>query len=507
MSCVSGIFISKFCPELLGFLWPRTPAPSKPTSTCCDLRSCKLLIVEQKCKILDSNTPGIELLTLNKAAYGAYLNGGKVYPQYLDVAEYLDAEVRDKLNDSSLPLITNEWFFRAEGQSAESIPSEPIPRRLNIFGTDPNKKPTGPHLGSFTELFLSKGEPKEVPTEPGQPPESQLAPQTPEDEPEVPNDIPESELAAPDALLPSNTAPIFEKSAISIAKTLSPSHRPNLDEPDSPQTNFRPFADQEVTSVWNLGVVRIVFLHHGLGGSPFDMQNLTSLFRHYFPKVITYNVSQNEDKTAESILSLARRFAAEARGYLAEFPKEAKFEISFVGHSLGGLVIKASLPLLADYAPYFRTYMSLGSPHMGSDPSKLLVGVGMGILGRFKSNQSIREMSLTDSEALLSRLAQVPQMQAFRSVVFVCNYEDGYIRPDSAKALLRGSAKSRERVDPIYQSFYANIRARDVCKIGVLIPDIAKGLDKLVGRRPHVEFLQNLLVQRLVFRRIREFFD
>jgi hypothetical protein len=98
-------------------------------------------------------------------------------------------------------------------------------------------------------------------------------------------------------------------------------------------------------------------------------------------------------------------------------------------------------------------------------------------------------------------------MRAFRSVVFVCNYEDGYIRPDSAKALLPGAGKNREKAEEIFRSFYQNIHAKNVCKIGVLIPDIAKGLDKLVGRRPHVEFLQNLLVQRLIFRRIREFFD
>ena len=39
--------------------------------------------------------------------------------------------------------------------------------------------------------------------------------------------------------------------------------------------------------------------------------------------------------------------------------------MSFIGHSIGGLIIRAALPHLAEYAPKFFTYISLGSPHLG----------------------------------------------------------------------------------------------------------------------------------------------
>ena len=39
--------------------------------------------------------------------------------------------------------------------------------------------------------------------------------------------------------------------------------------------------------------------------------------------------------------------------------------ISFIGHSLGGLIIRASLPYLKEYKDQFYTYLTLSTPHLG----------------------------------------------------------------------------------------------------------------------------------------------
>lgn len=39
--------------------------------------------------------------------------------------------------------------------------------------------------------------------------------------------------------------------------------------------------------------------------------------------------------------------------------------ISFIGHSLGGLIIRAALPHLSKYQDRFYSYVSLSSPHLG----------------------------------------------------------------------------------------------------------------------------------------------
>jgi triacylglycerol esterase/lipase EstA (alpha/beta hydrolase family) len=39
--------------------------------------------------------------------------------------------------------------------------------------------------------------------------------------------------------------------------------------------------------------------------------------------------------------------------------------ISFIGHSLGGLILRAALPFLPEYADKMYTFITMGSPHLG----------------------------------------------------------------------------------------------------------------------------------------------
>ena len=52
--------------------------------------------------------------------------------------------------------------------------------------------------------------------------------------------------------------------------------------------------------------------------------------------------------------------------------------LSFIGHSLGGLIIRAALPLLKQYKSKMYTYLSLGTPHLGCIANtSFLVKTGM----------------------------------------------------------------------------------------------------------------------------------
>ena len=68
-------------------------------------------------------------------------------------------------------------------------------------------------------------------------------------------------------------------------------------------------------------------------------------------------------------------------------------------------------------------------------------------------------------------------------------------------------SKIKNVTSEISKNLYRNLKAKNIVKIGVLIPDLAKGLDRFIGRQPHVEFLENLLLQRVVFEQIRGFFE
>lgn len=75
--------------------------------------------------------------------------------------------------------------------------------------------------------------------------------------------------------------------------------------------------------------------------------------------------------------------------------------LSFIGHSLGGIITRACLsqPVMAQYRPKCHTYCSLGSAHLGyqySDNS--IVDGGMWFLKKLKNSTALHQFSFTDSK-------------------------------------------------------------------------------------------------------------
>ena len=74
--------------------------------------------------------------------------------------------------------------------------------------------------------------------------------------------------------------------------------------------------------------------------------------------------------------------------------------VSFIGHSLGGLIIRAALPHLeGELKDKFFTYMSLSSPHMGyMYNSNKLFDAGMWFLKKWRKSKCLTQLSMTDSK-------------------------------------------------------------------------------------------------------------
>lgn len=70
--------------------------------------------------------------------------------------------------------------------------------------------------------------------------------------------------------------------------------------------------------------------------------------------------------TNGDIFDMGRNLAIEVKQYINEWcPGKALGKINFIGHSLGGLIIRAALPHLEEFKDKMNTYMSLSSPHLG----------------------------------------------------------------------------------------------------------------------------------------------
>jgi hypothetical protein len=87
---------------------------------------------------------------------------------------------------------------------------------------------------------------------------------------------------------------------------------------------------------------------------------------------------------------LGKRLAVELNHLFKTVEFTLQTRISFVGHSMGGIIIRSALSYIKNLHPYLYSYMSFSSPHLGYiyEPSKL-IQAGLWLLNAFQSVQSL----------------------------------------------------------------------------------------------------------------------
>lgn len=100
------------------------------------------------------------------------------------------------------------------------------------------------------------------------------------------------------------------------------------------------------------------------------------------------------------IFKMGLNLANEVSKFISECcPERHLCKLSFVGHSLGGLIIRAALPFLNEFSDKMHTILTLGSPHLGYvHNSHGLIKFGMWILRAFKKSKSLNQLSLCDEK-------------------------------------------------------------------------------------------------------------
>ena len=95
-----------------------------------------------------------------------------------------------------------------------------------------------------------------------------------------------------------------------------------------------------------------------------------------------------------------------------------------MGHSLGGLIIRAALPHLSDYSAQMFTLMTFSSPHLGFlYHDDTLFKTGLKIFSQFDSSVVLKQLTFKDAEQVpdgyLFKLAKEEGVGWFRNVVLV----------------------------------------------------------------------------------------
>ena len=85
--------------------------------------------------------------------------------------------------------------------------------------------------------------------------------------------------------------------------------------------------------------------------------------------------------------------------------------MSFIGHSLGGLIIRAALPYLERYASKMHLFMTICSPHLGyMYHTSRLIDTGVWLLKKWRKSKCLQELTMSDAndmqEAYLYKLSK-----------------------------------------------------------------------------------------------------
>jgi triacylglycerol esterase/lipase EstA (alpha/beta hydrolase family) len=109
----------------------------------------------------------------------------------------------------------------------------------------------------------------------------------------------------------------------------------------------------------------MVFVH-GYQGNSFDMRLWKNILAVKYPDHILLSMTSNEDNTEQDIMFMGQKLSEEVKKWIKEWcPKDQFAKLSFVGHSLGGLIIRAALPHLDKYRDKMHTILTLATPHLG----------------------------------------------------------------------------------------------------------------------------------------------
>jgi hypothetical protein len=169
------------------------------------------------------------------------------------------------------------------------------------------------------------------------------------------------------------------------------------------------------------------------------LKNVISLVS---PSCIFLSSCCNQDDTEGDFVEMGKKLANEVKVFIKEWSEGMIFKkISFIGHSIGGLIIRSCLPHLKEYSKRFWMYMSLSSPHLGYIYStSRLVEAGIWLLKTWKKSKSLEQLSFSDSknlnESCIYKLSEFEGLNWFSHIYWLSSGQDHYAPYESTRIQL-----------------------------------------------------------------------
>ncbi|KAK8473119.1 hypothetical protein PHAVU_001G063050 [Phaseolus vulgaris] len=279
-------------------------------------------------------------------------------------------------------------------------------------------------------------------------------------------------------------------------------------------------------------VLKIVIFVHGFQGHHLDLRLIRNQWLLIDPKVEFLMSETNEDKTSGDFREMGQRLAKEVISFVKKkMDKAAKYgnlgdiRLSFVGHSIGNLIIRTALAetMMEPFLRYLHTYVSVSGPHLGYlYSSNSLFNSGLWLLKKLKGTQCIHQLTFTDDQDIqntfLYKLCKQKTLDHFRHIILLSSPQDGYVPYHSARiescqaASHDNSKKGRvflEMLNACLDQIRSNPSERRVfirCDVNFDANSYGKNLNSLIGRAAHIEFLESDIFARFIMWSFPELF-
>ncbi|KFV74224.1 Protein FAM135B [Struthio camelus australis] len=253
--------------------------------------------------------------------------------------------------------------------------------------------------------------------------------------------------------------------------------------------------------------IHLVVCVHGLDGNSADLRLVKTFIELGLPggKLDFLMSERNQTDTFADFDTMTDRLLDEIIQHIQLYNLSIS-RISFIGHSLGNVIIRSVLtrPRFRYYLSKLHTFLSLSGPHLGTlYNNSTLVSTGLWLMQKLKKSGSLLQLTFRDNADLrkcfLYQLSQKTGLQYFKNVVLVASPQDRYVPFHSARIEMCKNALKDRHTGPVYAEMINNllqplIGAKDCTLIRHnvfhALPNTA---NTLIGRAAHIAVLDSEL--------------
>ncbi|XP_071118138.1 protein FAM135A-like isoform X1 [Haliotis cracherodii] len=254
--------------------------------------------------------------------------------------------------------------------------------------------------------------------------------------------------------------------------------------------------------------IHLIVCVHGLDGNSADLRLVRTYIEMALPgyKLEFLMSERNQLDTFAEFEVMTVRLVDEILSYIDIYGLHLA-KISFIGHSLGNIIIRSALsrPQLTHLLPKLYTFLSLSGPHLGSIYNTSgLVNMGMWFMQKWKKSGSLLQLSMKDHpdprQSFLYKLSCKPVLQHFKHVLLVGSNQDRYVPYHSSRIeYCKAAQRDGGLMGSVYKEMVENILKPVVdnpgCKL--IRYDVFHALSStantIIGRAAHIAVLDSEL--------------